>query len=106
MGCLAPYNDYLRDADDGGSIWATGRTADVAIELTLANTGCKLSREDVSHVFGSFWRGDSSRAETGVRCGLGLALVQRLVRALGGSVSATVDDNGVFAVQIKLPLEG
>lgn len=93
-------------ANDNGRIWVTGRAGPEAVEVTLANTGCRLSQEDASHVFDSFWRWDSARADTGIHCGLGLALVQRLVRMLGGSASATVDDAGVFAVRVNLPPAG
>ena len=93
-------------ADDGGRIWVTGHAGPEAVEVTLANTGCRLSQEDASHVFDSFWRWDSARADTGIHCGLGLALVQRLVRILGGSASATVDDAGVFTVRVNLPPAG
>ena len=96
----------VRHADQNASIRVTGRAGPGAVEVTLANTGCRLSQEDASHVFDPLWRGDSARADTGIRCGLGLALVQRLVHILGGAAYATVDEAGVFAVRVNLPLSG
>ena len=73
-----------------------------AVELKIANTGCRLSEQDVGHVFERFWRGDTSRTHTGVHCGLGLALVQRAVESLGGTVTASVA-GGTFTVRLMLP---
>ncbi|MBE3069084.1 MAG: two-component sensor histidine kinase, partial [Planctomycetes bacterium] len=70
--------------------------------VTVANTGCRLTAEDATHVFERLWRGDSARAGTGAHCGVGLSLVDRAVHALGGSVSAEVA-GGRFVVRVRLP---
>jgi two-component system OmpR family sensor kinase len=92
--------------NNAGQIWVTARRGDDCVEITVSNTGCSLTSEQVSQVFDSFWRSDSSRKDTGVHCGLGLALVQRLVRALGGSVVAELQAGGIFVVRITLPAKG
>ena len=87
----------------GGQIWTTARQVPDTIEITVANTGCKLTSEQASQVFDCFWRSDSSRKDAGVHCGLGLALVQRIIRTLGGSTSADVQAGGIFTVRLILP---
>ncbi|MFQ6036763.1 MAG: ATP-binding protein, partial [Sedimentisphaerales bacterium] len=87
-----------------GQIWTTARQVAGSIEIAVANTGCKLTNGQASQVFDCFWRGDSSRKDAGVHCGLGLALVQRIVRALGGSTSADVQADGIFTVRLILPV--
>jgi signal transduction histidine kinase len=57
---------------------------------------------DCGQIFQAFWRGDGARA-TGLHCGLGLALVQRLAGALGGSVKAEIDVEGRFCISLDLP---
>ena len=89
--------------NDAGQIWVTARRADDSIELTLANTGCQLTSDQVAQVFDCFWRSDASRTGTGTHCGLGLPLVQRLVNALGGSAAAEVQPGGVFTIRLTLP---
>lgn len=89
--------------NDAGHIWVTADRADNSTDITVANTGCQLTSEQIAQVFDCFWRGDSSRAGTGAHCGLGLALVQRLIRALGGSTSAEVRPGGIFTVRLTLP---
>ena len=90
-------------ANDAGQIWVTTHHSDDSIEIAVANTGCRLTSDEVARAFDCFWRGDSSRAGTGTHCGLGLALVQRLVGALGGSAAAEVQLGGVFTVRLTLP---
>jgi len=90
--------------NNAGQIWVTARRTDDSIELTVANTGCQLTSDQVAQVFDCFWRSDSSRTDTGAHCGLGLPLVQRLVRALCGSAAAEVQSGGVFTIRLTLPL--
>ena len=90
-------------ADHGGRIWTTAQRTDGAMEIAVSNTGCSLTAEQVAHVFDSFWRGDASRSATGTHCGLGLALVQRLMTALGGSAAAHLEPGGIFTLRLTLP---
>ncbi len=90
-------------ADEGGQIRTTGRQADGSVEITVSNTGCQLNKEQAAHVFDCFWRGDSSRKDAGVHCGLGLALVERIIKALGGSTTAKVENEGIFKIRLTLP---
>ena len=96
-------DNAIEYTNKGGQIRTTARQAHDTIEITVANTGCKLTSEQVTHVFDCFWRADPSRTATGIHCGLGLSLVQRIVRALGGSTSADVQADGVFTVRLTLP---
>jgi len=90
-------------ADRGGQIRTTGRQADGSVEITVSNTGCRLNKEQAAQVFDRFWRGDSSRKDAGVHCGLGLALVERIIKALGGSTTAEVENGGIFKIRMTLP---
>jgi two-component system heavy metal sensor histidine kinase CusS len=88
-------------ADTGGRIWIEGLESQQHITLTIANTGCNLSPEQADKVFDRFWRADMSRSDTGVHCGLGLALVEKIIRNLSGSIQVT-SQNGIFLVTIVL----
>jgi two-component system heavy metal sensor histidine kinase CusS len=88
--------------NDGGRIEIVARRLGASVELTIANTGCRLSQEEARHVFERFWRGDASRTGTGIHCGLGLPLVHRAAASIGGTVTADVDD-GMFTVRLMLP---
>ncbi len=89
--------------DQGGQIRTTARRIDDSVEVAVSNTGCRLTSEQVSQIFDCFWRGDLSRSDTGTHCGLGLALVQRLVKALGAHATAELQPGGIFVVRLILP---
>jgi two-component system heavy metal sensor histidine kinase CusS len=106
--CLSMALSNLLDnaveyANERGRIWIVGRQTDETVEIAISNTGCQLASEQVSQVFDSFWRGDSSRSKTGTHCGLGLALVQRIAGALAGRATADVQA-GIFTMKLALPV--
>jgi len=95
-------NNAVEYTNDAGQIWVTAHHTGDSVEIAVANTGCQLTNEQAAQVFDCFWRGDSSRTGTGIHCGLGLALVQRLVRALGGSVIVELHPGGIFFIRLTL----
>jgi signal transduction histidine kinase len=68
--------------DQGGQIRTAAQRIGDSVEIAVSNTGCQLTVEEVTKVTDFFWRADSSRSDAGIHCGLGLALVQRIVKAL------------------------
>jgi signal transduction histidine kinase len=70
------------------------------IEVANATDG---RLKDVSEIFNAFWRGEEART-SGHHCGLGLTLVQRLVRLSGGTVSAQIDGLNLFRISLRLPV--
>lgn len=89
--------------DAGGSIVVRGRRDERGVELHIANTGSRLSSDDLARVFDPFWRGDAARAQTGSHFGLGLALCRTIVTRLGGSIDVHAAPDDRFAVTIRLP---
>jgi two-component system sensor histidine kinase QseC len=90
-------------ADQSGQIRTTARRTNDSVEITVSNTGCQLTAEQVTKVSDCFWRGDSSRSDVGVHCGLGLALVQRIVKALGGTFFVRLEQGDIFMTKVTLP---
>jgi heavy metal sensor kinase len=88
---------------EGGSIhWSVNRS-DTGIEIKITNTGSQVATEDAGKLFDRFYRGDQARSDTGVHCGLGLSLCQRLMRLMGGEISIETVVGGEFTVQLKIP---
>ena len=56
-----------------------------SIRIEVADTGCGISERDQKHVFERFFQGDASRNLPGN--GLGLALVQAVVKAHGWQIT-------------------
>jgi two-component system, OmpR family, heavy metal sensor histidine kinase CusS len=72
------------------------------LRLRVVNTGCAIPPAQIHRVFDRFWRGDAARSATGVHCGIGLSLCQKLVALLGGNVTAEATAAGVFAITVRL----
>lgn len=96
------FDNAVNYADDSGRIAIYAAIQDNRCEIEVSNTGCQLTSQEVSRVFERFWRGDSSRSDTGVHCGLGLSLCRKLMGLLGGTVQVLVS-GGTFTVKIGLP---
>ena len=89
-------------ADEGGWVKVeTSKEGDTAT-IRVINSGSQVSAEQAEHVFERFWRGDAARGAAGIHCGLGLALVKKIVTALGGSVEARSNVGGTFEVTVSM----
>ena len=82
----------LRAALDGG-----------AVEIEVADNGAGISEDELQRVFDRFYRVDRGRSRREGGNGLGLAIVQEVVRALGGSVSVRSAPNVGTTFAIRLP---
>lgn len=90
--------------DGGGQIRVVAVESGGAMLLSISNTGCVLSQEDVGHVFDMFWRADSARTDTGVHSGIGLAVVRKIAKVLGVEVRVAIEDDSVFTIWLELPI--
>ena len=72
----------------GTPITVSVKSTDAGVEISVADKGPGLSAEDQKRIFERFYRADSSRVRTGPDgSGLGLSIVDAVMRAHGGSVS-------------------
>jgi signal transduction histidine kinase len=74
------------------------------VALRVRDTGVGIPPEDVPHVFERFHRGKAARGRTLEGSGIGLALVQELVKLHGGrvAVESATDQGSVFTVWLPL----
>ena len=75
-----------------------------AVELSVRDTGSGIPAGELPHIFERFHRVDGARGRTHEGTGIGLALVQELVRLHGGSVRAesTLGRGSTFVVSVPL----
>jgi signal transduction histidine kinase len=95
----------VRHTPADGTIRIEGRRDHHALRLVVQDTGEGISEADLPHVFDPFFRADTARSGDGA--GLGLALAERIVHALGGAIEvASQPDRGArFDVMLPLPTE-
>jgi len=73
------------------------------VAIRVSNSGSTISPDRAERVFDRFWRGDTARSRTGYHHGLGLSLVKKAVKALGGSIGVVATEGGDFEITISLP---
>ncbi len=88
----------------GGVVTLSARMDDDHAEFSVADTGIGMTREELDHVFASFYRTEEVRKAAIPGTGLGLSLTERFVREQHGTI--TVDsEKGVGTVfTVRLPL--
>lgn len=86
---------------DAGGITVTLREENGNAVVTVADTGCGISKETGARIFDKFYQGDTSHSGEGN--GLGLALVKKVIDVLGGkiSVSSAVGEGSRFTIVLK-----
>lgn len=76
------------------------------MEITVANSGCRLSPEQLHKIFDKFFVVSTGSDET-YNHGIGLAFTQQLVNLLDGKISVTNENNWIsFKVWLPLPVTG
>jgi len=90
----------------GDSVEVSARVEAGQIVLSVADSGCGIPVEDLDRIFDRFARVHAGRSRKDGGFGLGLAIVQAIAVAHGGSVRvrSTVGDGSVF--EVLLPLAG
>ena len=90
-----------------GEVALTLKQADGAVELKVRDTGVSIPEEHRGQVFERFHRIESTQARTYEGTGIGLALVQELVKLHGGSVRvlSAVGGGSTFVVTIPVGKE-
>lgn len=73
------------------------------IELQVSDTGCGIAAEDLPRLFERFFRGRPSKARTHEGSGIGLSLVQELVKLHGGAIEARSQVGMGTTITLRVP---
>ena len=79
------------------------RRAEDGVKIMVSDTGPGIPRRDLKKVFDDFYRVENSLTRTTRGTGIGLALVRKFVRLMGGSVTAANNDGPGCTITITLP---
>lgn len=94
-------DNALKYSDSGDTITVLPRLAEGAFLVTVSDTGCGISQEDLPMVKTRFYKGHTTRRGSGI----GLAVADEIIRMHGGTLTLdSVKDKGT-TVSITLPLE-
>jgi signal transduction histidine kinase len=84
----ALLENAVKYTDPADSITLSSRSAGSQLVIEVADEGCGLPADALGRIFDRFARADSARSRAQGGAGLGLAIVDAIVRAHGGSCSA------------------
>ncbi|MWA00631.1 hypothetical protein F8568_009615 [Actinomadura sp. LD22] len=95
--------DAVAPSGKGGWVRVTSGTRDGRAVLDVANSGPPVPSYEVPGLFEPFRRLDADRVVTAKGAGLGPSIVQSIVRAHDGEVTARPRPEGGLAVTVTLP---
>jgi two-component system heavy metal sensor histidine kinase CusS len=72
----------------------SGRSDEEGASIVIGNQGKVITEEELLRLFDRFYRGDAARSEFTESSGLGLAIVQAIMRLHGGHASAACTRDG------------
>lgn len=86
----------------GGAVKVSVSDAGKEIEVTVADTGIGIPREDLNRVFERFYRVDKNRSRELGGTGLGLAIVKHIIKAHGGRVwvKSEIEEGSTFGFSL------
>ena len=90
---------------EGGHIWISLSQEGNAVRAEIRDDGIGISSRDLPHIWERFYQADASRNREG-STGLGLSMVQWIVRAHGGEIAVRSREGEGTAFTFRLPLDG
>ena len=95
-------SNAIKYSNQDGKIEIYASSDDEKIMVTFVDHGIGMSEETLSHMFEKFYQGDTSHSKEG--SGLGLALVQKILKLLKGTIEVKSELNVGTTVIITLPV--
>ena len=96
-GDLERSVEVLQNVMENAIKYGDGKSIDIQISeedgcllITVRNSGCTLSENELPHIFESFWRGENAENEKG--SGLGLYINRQLMHKMNGEIFAEIKD--------------
>ncbi|MBP5465884.1 MAG: HAMP domain-containing histidine kinase, partial [Treponema sp.] len=94
------YVNALRYTKDGDSIAIEAKETEQTITISIADSGIGISKNDLSKIWDTFYRGTNSRRESGM--GIGLSVVRTIIDTHGWNigVDSTLGEGTTFTITI------
>ena len=95
----------IRHAVQGSAITISAGTHEQQAAIDITNIGIGIEPEHLPNIWQRFYRVDKSRSRSDGGTGLGLAITQKLVTAMGGTVSVVSTPGQTTTFTFTLPLK-
>jgi len=95
-------NAVRHNLPSNGTVRVTGRTTSGQTELTVHNTGERISADEAALLFEAFYRRPSGSTNPSGH-GLGLTIARAIVDAHDGTIEVAPDPGGGLDVTVRLP---
>ena len=97
-------DNAINYTNPGGQVTVMVDVRDKSVWLTVSDTGIGIAREHLEHIFERFYRVDPARSRAAGSTGLGLSIVDWIVRIHGGTISVESKEGCGTTFTVKLPL--
>jgi two-component system, OmpR family, sensor histidine kinase VanS len=97
------HNAIVHNRPEHGTVWVTTSALSRSVELTVENTGEKLTPQLVATLAEPFHRGSKRIRTDQAGVGLGLAIVKSITRAHDGTLTLAPRTAGGLCVTVQLP---
>jgi two-component system, OmpR family, sensor histidine kinase VanS len=97
------HNAIVHNLPKHGTVWVTTSVQPQTAVLTVENTGENLAPQLVPRLVESFVRGTERVRTDHAGVGLGLAIVERITQAHGGTLTLTPRPAGGLCITVQLP---
>ncbi len=94
----------LRHTPVGGTVWLAAGLTDGVLQVDIADTGSGIPAEHLANVSDRFYRIDPSRSSTSGGLGLGLAIVQTIMKVHGGALEITSEQGHGTRIRLMFPV--
>jgi signal transduction histidine kinase len=95
-------DNAVRYTSDGDGITVTAANVAGSLQISVADTGSGISRDDIKHVFSRFYQGTRS-ADAKSHSGLGLNICKTIVEQHGGRIWVQSQDGQGSVFYIAIP---
>ncbi|TYP83673.1 sensor histidine kinase [Blastococcus xanthinilyticus] len=100
------HNAVVHNVPEGGTVWLGTAVRSGSVVLAVENTGPELPPQLVSTLTEPFQRGTQRVRSSHAGVGLGLAIVDSVVRAHDGELALDPRPDGGLRVTVRLPAHG
>ncbi|MEC4816159.1 MAG: DICT sensory domain-containing protein [Scytonema sp. PMC 1069.18] len=95
-------SNSIKFTRSGGKVWVRARLQGEGVQLEFRDTGIGIAESEIPKIFERFYRVRPQTTDEFSGVGLGLTIVQYLVKRCGGSISvkSRINEGSIFTVEL------